>query len=219
MLKEKVLLTVGLLLGMLFLGVADATLVEGWPGAPIEGIAAVPPVSPPGQGSNASDAQSVSALQGSGVALPGGGIPLNQGADVLSTLVAHNFTFEDPTSIEKIVLDRVAPQSEATVEKHVLLLDGDRAGVIAWVESPKVKDYFLKVKEVLHGSFTTKVQDLIDETQRRENLPVRNLLTFFDPGLLPERVVFVRVRQRLFEIHIADGKSKELFDLIEELTQ
>lgn len=220
--RENFLLTVGLLLGMLFLGVADATLLEGWPGAPIENAGDLPTgvfTYDNTQSSGSSSAQSVPMQQGSGMALPGGGVRINQGPDILSTLVGHNFTFEDPAAVERIVLDHAAPQSEATVVKHVLLLNGDRAGIIAWVESPNVKRYFLNVKDLLHASFTTQVQDLLDETQRRENLPTRNLLTFFDPGLLPERVVFVRVRERLFEIHIVDGRNKEIFDLIEDLTQ
>ena len=49
--------------------------------------------------------------------------------------------------------------------------------------------------------------------------PTRNLLTFLDPGLSSERIVFVRVRERLYELHVAPGKDDVLFELVEALTQ
>jgi hypothetical protein len=37
--------------------------------------------------------------------------------------------------------------------------------------------------------------------------------------LSPERLVFLRVRERLYEIRIAAGRDAEMFAMIEELTQ
>jgi len=82
-----------------------------------------------------------------------------------------------------------------------------------------IEQDYLALKEALHTAFTVNVQNLLDETQRRENRPIRNLLTFIDTGLFPERMVFVRVRERLYEFHVKEGSSEEIFNLIEELTQ
>jgi len=210
--KEKILLTAGLLLSMLLLGVVDAALLEGWPMTEEAGdIAQLPETETPAQ---------PQIREGTGTSIiPGQGVRRNDGPDILTTLVSRGFTFQDPPSGERIVLSRVITDGKTPVTSKVLLQDGDRAGVISWVQSPDVKRHYLSLKDLLHASFTTKVKDLIDETQRREGHPVRNLLTFFDAGLLPERVVFIRVRERLLEFHIAEGKADVMFDVIEELTQ
>ncbi|MBU0767021.1 hypothetical protein KKF55_04575 [Patescibacteria group bacterium] len=137
------------------------------------------------------------------------------GPNILETIVAQRLTFEktgESSLIERIITDGT------TVESRTLIKDGDRIGLAAWAESPRVKVYFLALKEALHTSFSPNVQDLIDETQREPGRPIQNLLTFFDPAISEDRLVFVRVRERLFEFHIAKGKDDMLFELIENLT-
>ena len=145
------------------------------------------------------------------------GVARNQGLDVKDVLQNRDFTLADVH--EKVILEDIVPQNEAALQSYVLLKKGDRIGMIAWTDSPKVKEYYLALKEALHSAFTEKVQNLLDETQRREDRPIRNLLTFIDTGLFPERIVFVRVRERLYEFHVKEGSSEEIFNLIEELTQ
>ncbi|MCF7844691.1 MAG: hypothetical protein K9M03_02590 [Kiritimatiellales bacterium] len=138
------------------------------------------------------------------------------GPDIMETIVSQRFAFDktgETSLIERIITDGTA------VESLTLMKDGDRIGLAAWTESPRVKVYFLALKEALHTSFSPQVQDLIDETQREPGRPIQNLLTFFDPAISEERLVFVRVRERLFEFHIAQGKDDVLFGLIEELTK
>ena len=146
-----------------------------------------------------------------------GGVARNQGPDVKDVLQNRDFTLADVR--EKVILEDIIPQKEATLQSYVLLKKGDRIGMIAWTDSPRVKQYYLALKEALHSAFTAKVQNLLDETQRREGHPIRNLLTFIDTGLFPERIVFVRVRERLYEFHVKEGSSEEIFNLIEELSQ
>lgn len=145
------------------------------------------------------------------------GIVKITGPDVGATIAQVGFTAQDTTELS--ILRTVVPQQEATVHSQVLLKNGDRAGLIAWVESADVKDYYLALKEALHSSFSTQVRDLLDETQQQPGRPTRNLLTFLDPGLSSERIVFVRVRERLYELHVAPGKDDLLFELVEALTQ
>jgi len=146
-----------------------------------------------------------------------GGTRKQEGTDVGRVLAENGFVFQEVK--EPIFLSKIIPNTEAQVTGAVLMKDDDRAGIIAWADSSKVKIYFLALKEALHGSFTTAIKDLVDETQRREGKPTRNFLTFLDTGISEERIVFVRVRERLYEIHIAEGKDKMMFKLIDTLTE
>lgn len=137
--------------------------------------------------------------------------------DVLEILTVEQFNFVDPKR-ERSLTEQIIPGDVATVQAKVLVKDGDRIGLIAWTDSPQVKIYFLALKEALHSTFSPQMRDLVDEVQEREGKPPRNLLTFLDPAINEERVVFIRVRERLYEFHIADEKDDIIFDLIETLT-
>ena len=144
-----------------------------------------------------------------------GGITKQSGPNVREVLQALGL--EQSTTQDVSIIRRVIPE-EINVQTTVLLKDGDRIGMISWAETPLVKTYFLALKEALHTSFTAQMTDLVDETQRPEGKPVRNFLTFLDPGLSPERLVFIRVRERMYEFHIAEGKDDQMFLLVEALT-
>ncbi|MDP7247441.1 MAG: hypothetical protein QF741_02335 [Candidatus Peribacteraceae bacterium] len=136
--------------------------------------------------------------------------------NILEILVSEQYKFQhsDEQNLLSMIIKDGTP-----VQSRALIKDSDRAGFVAWSESPKVKIYFLSLKEALHVSFTPQVKDLIDETQKREGRAERNLLSFSDPGIGEERLVFVRVRNRLFEFHLAKNYEDEMFDLIEKLTK
>jgi len=153
--------------------------------------------------------------EGTQVGPPPIGVRPAKGPNVLETLVLQEFMFQDTreTSLLEIII------SEADVKSRVLMKDADRSGLIAWVESPRVKVYFLALKEALHNSFSPAVTDLVDEMQRREDRPTVNLLTFKDPAISEERIAFVRVRDRLYEFHIAQGNDDAIFALIDALTE
>lgn len=200
---QKLSITAGLILTMILLGVSDAVLVEGLP-------------------KNAELAQEDPIIIDTTTPTPTttspeGGVRKSTGPDVLTTLISNGFTFAD--SREKFILSQVLQGGTDILQTKAILVNGDRAGAIGWVESPDVKKYYVVLKEALHSAFTPKVQDLLDETQRRENHPTRNLLTFFDPGILPERIVFVRIQERMYELHIQEGSSDKIFNLLEDLTR
>ncbi|HLD64055.1 MAG TPA: hypothetical protein VI913_04140 [Candidatus Peribacteraceae bacterium] len=115
-------------------------------------------------------------------------------------------------------LKQVIPAVEANVTSTVLLKDGDRAGSITWVETPRVKIYFFALKEALHDSFTPELQDLRDETERLNETTFRNVLAFRDPGISDERIIFIRIRNRLYEFHIPVGKEPPIRTLMDTLT-
>ncbi len=209
--QTRSLLLVGIIvLGLAGLGVADVLFVEG-------GL-------PQSEGA-ATSASSSPSLSSSGVILPPGGsssslseagVRKNPGADILQIIVQQGFTFEDAS--EQTLLGGMV-QNRVPVQAKVLLKGGDRAGLVVWIETPEVKTYFRTLKEALHPLFSPEVTDLLDEIQRNPGRPPRNFLTFLDPGISEERMVFVRVRDRLFEFHIVKEQEKAMYDLIEELTK
>ena len=145
------------------------------------------------------------------------GVRKTDGADVRETLVQQGLKFQD--SDERTLIGQIIPESDATVNTLLILKNSDRTGLIAWVDAPNVQRYFLALKEALHASFSPEVTDLIDETQQRDGQPSRSILSFRDPKLSEERIVFLRIRQRLVELHVADGKDDIIFDLVEELSK
>ena len=197
-----------IILGLTGLGAADVLLVEkGLPTQAVSSssssVAALPPpgYSPEGTSSSAGSET---------------GVRKKAGADVLQMTVAQGFTFED-TQQETLIGGMAG--TRVAVQTKVLLKDGDRAGLMAWMETPDVKTWFRTLKEALHPLFSPEVKDLLDEIQRQEGRPPRNFLTFLDPGISEERLVFVRVRDRLFEFRIAEGKEDAMYQLIEALTK
>jgi len=144
------------------------------------------------------------------------GVIKSSGPDVRAVLTASKFNFSeaDEESLISLVI-----RDGTKVESLALSKDSDRAGFMAWAQSPRVKVYFMALKEALHTSFTPLVRELIDETQRTPGKPVINLLSFMDEGISSERLVFIRVRERLFEFHVPEGKDDMMFELIEKLTE
>ncbi|MBU0458280.1 hypothetical protein KJ652_04420 [Patescibacteria group bacterium] len=192
---------IGIVAILLILGTADALLTDAV--LPQAQVPEMPtqPLPPPPKPPNTTSTN---------------GIQRTSGPNVLDTLINNRFTFD--SSREDSLIGMII--SDGTeVNSRVLIKDGDRAGFIAWTESPRVKVYYLALKEALHTSFTPNVHDLIDETKRQLGKPVTNLLTFMDPGISEDRLVFIRVRERLFEFHIPEGKDDLIFELVEKLTE
>lgn len=105
------------------------------------------------------------------------------------------------------------------VYSQIVLKDDDRLGTVTWLESSNVKTMFAGLKEALAGEFSDKVKDLRDETFQEEGQPVRNVLSFYDPAIAEEKVEFIRIGERLYEFHIAEGKEADMAELRALLTQ
>ncbi|MDO8468552.1 MAG: hypothetical protein Q7S29_02225 [Candidatus Peribacter sp.] len=233
--RSSLLLTGGLLLALFSFGAADALLVDPMPAIPA------------GQASSSSASASSLASQPEEIPLPPsseaalplpevpvptpvdvlpppppssetppeGAVTKKSGLDPLTIVSQLNFTAEE-TDQRSLISAVVKEQSLVTT--RVLLLNGDRAGLLAWIETPNVKEVFLVLKDSLHTLFSPEVRDLLDEMQSPAGKPPRNFLTFLDPALSEERFVFVRVRERLYEFHIAPGKDEAMYTLVEALT-
>jgi hypothetical protein len=140
-------------------------------------------------------------------------------AEVNVTQIAVSMGLEVRETTESTLLSQIVPPESTIVHSVLLLKNNDRAGVLSWVDSPDGKMYFLALKEALHATFSPQLKDLVDETQQREGHPVRNLLTFKDPLISEERVVFVRLRERMYEVHVANTMDDVIFELVEKLTE
>ena len=133
--------------------------------------------------------------------------------------VIEGTTLEMNETDESTFLEQIGGTSMPEVQKRVLLKDGDRAIVMAWVDTPHVKMTFRSLKQALLNSFTAQQQDLVDEVDIRDGLPPRNILTFYDPGISDERVLFVRVRQRLYEFRMVEDARSDVDALVDRLTE
>jgi hypothetical protein len=145
-----------------------------------------------------------------------GGVMKQNGPDILATLSGAELDVQDTNELS--LLSRALPAGTAIIAK-TLLKGNDRLAYVAWTQSPDVKIYFIALKDALQKSFTPQVRDLSDRTEVRDAKPTRNILTFVDPGFNPERYVFLRVRERLYEFHVAEGRDAEVFALVDLLSE
>ncbi len=107
----------------------------------------------------------------------------------------------------------------AKVDTVVLLFRNDRAALFSWIESDDVKTIFSSLKLALQEQFSPEITGLTDTTQTPPNGPPVDILSFRDPAISPEIVLFIRVRNRLYEFHIAESGSEVISKLIGELSK
>lgn len=138
------------------------------------------------------------------------------GPDVAAVASALQFT--STASDEGTLIERVLPEG-FPVYKRVLLDRNDRAAMLAWIDSPQVRDVYANAKKELRQSFSPDLKDLIDERQAERGKPPRDVLSFLDPALHSDRILIVRVRQRLYELHVKGGKEPEIDRFIDALTE
>jgi len=144
------------------------------------------------------------------------GTAKSDGPDIQTILLQRQF--DAKTTSETSLVQRILP-ADVTAETRVLLQNNDRVAFIAWVETPDAKAYMQALKESLYNSFSSDVEDLRDETEFPEDGPVRNILSFRDPSIHEEKLIFIRVRERLYELHVAEDKGALVDTLIVDLTK
>lgn len=199
--KAKAISTGALLVVLAGLGAADYVSNNGLPAS----------LSGTGSGSTVSSASTVvENPTATGATTP---VAKQPGVNVDVALKAMGYDTQSSTDLSMIA--QVVTGQPQTL---VLLKNSDRVGSVTWIDSSQVKTFFISLKEGLLSAFSPNVQDLRDETLQGEGQPVRNILTFKDPALSEERLVFVRVRERLYEFHVASGKDAEMQQVIDALT-
>lgn len=143
----------------------------------------------------------------------GSGVAKADGANVQEILRAMGYAVqpsEDLTFLAQV-------SREQRVETLVILQNGDRVGSVSWIDGD-AKSAFIALKEALLSAFSANVENLSDTTVQQPGAPTRNILTFRDPALSEETLTFVRVRERLYEFHAADGKETAVTQAMEALT-
>ena len=113
----------------------------------------------------------------------------------------------------------LATQNGATAQTAVLLWKDDRAFLLSWMENDNVKTVFGNLKQALQEQFSGKLTDLKDETTTATDGPPVNVLSFFDPALSAERLIFLRIRTRLYEIHVAKNGENLVDQFVMELSK
>ncbi len=105
------------------------------------------------------------------------------------------------------------------VKTMALLRNNDRALLFAWAEGDQVKTILSAIKQALQDQFSGKLSGLVDETRTQENGPPYDILSFTDPAISTERIIFLRVRNRLYEIHVAANGADVVDALLAALTK
>lgn len=133
--------------------------------------------------------------------------------DILTGLALTPVDTQEPSLIGQVAGPSVPVQTK------VLMQSNDRAALFAWVDTPDVKSLFLTLKQTLQPLFSSQVKDINDESFEPENGPPYDVLSFTDPAISPEKILFVRVRTRLYEFHIAAGQENTIQQMVSELTR
>lgn len=139
-----------------------------------------------------------------------------EGPDVEAVIARAGYGTEENS--ERNLLAEIVP-ALTTVHTKIIFREGDRLSFIAWTEARDSKMTFFALKEALHKSFSPQVSDLIDEHQVRGKRAPRSVLTFIDPSIHTERLLFVRSRGRLYEFHVPQGNEDAVYALIDALTE
>ncbi len=147
---------------------------------------------------------------------PGQGIGRQQSPVVGTVLAEQGITTQ--SSDRQSLLERTL-QGQEPVTTAILLQYGDRLGLLSWVESPRSKLLFSALREALLPALSPGVQDLRDQRLTPPDRPPRTELTFLDPALSSERITLIRVRDRIYELHTAEGKEQAMEPLIDLLTK
>ena len=146
------------------------------------------------------------------------GIAKKLGPDAIAIASVQGFTVAATT--EQNLLPKILSSTmQSQFAAKVLLMSDDRVATMGWIDSPDVQTLFMTLRKNLRSSFSPKLQDLIDETQSEKDKPPRDVLSFLDPAIHSDRLLFVRIRERLYEFHVSAGHEVDIDKLIDTLTE
>lgn len=138
------------------------------------------------------------------------------GIDVNAVLAKLQLVSKETNEASFILL---TVPDRAKVKTSVLLRNNDRAFLLSWIKSDDVKVVFAALKQSLQEQFSGQVTELVDETRTPQNGAPVDYLSFIDPALSAERIVFLRIRNRLYELHVAENGDELLEQLVAELSK
>lgn len=143
--------------------------------------------------------------------------------DLISIARENNFAVAPVSRNEKNHLRGIVP--EGSVLRSIVILkkdddlsaDLDRVASAFWFRSPNADVLFKTLKSQVFDLLTDEVFDLVDETLRHEGYSEIEMLGFSDPGVFEDRIVFVRIRDELYEFHVGEGREEVVNGLILEI--
>lgn len=141
------------------------------------------------------------------------GTSRKSGPDVQQLLMSLGYTWTDVA--EPVLIGSIAQNEK--LNALVLLKNNDRTALLAWIDTANVKTIFAGLKQALAENFSGQVSELVDESQTPADGAPRDILSFIDPTLSNERFLFVRIRSRLYEFHIAPGKEGDVQVIVDAL--
>lgn len=136
--------------------------------------------------------------------------------DLQSNLEQFGFVLEE--NQQPALLKQLLPESQQ-INNKILIKNNDRAGSVAWLTDPEIKNILNLLKDSLHQSFSSELEYLNDETIKAPDRPVVNVLSFKDPAIDEEDITIIRVLDLLIEFHISPGHEGEIDELIDFITK
>jgi|GEM_PF-6544618 len=124
-----------------------------------------------------------------------------------------------PKETSEKSLIALASAGLAESESNVLLRNNDRAFFFSVITGSSVKKVMAALKQALQEQFSANLTDLRDETITSPTGPPVDLLSFTDPNISKEPLLFLRVRDKLYELHIAENGKELLEPLVRELSK
>lgn len=138
----------------------------------------------------------------------------NSGADIDQVFRSLQLIPEETSEVS--LIGRAAGTSAEAVS-HVLIHNNDRAFFFSMIEGSQVKRILAALKQDLQDQFSADLRELKDLTLTSTDGPPVDMLSFIDPKISPEPLLFLRVRDRLYELHIAERGQALLEPLVQAL--
>ena len=126
------------------------------------------------------------------------------------------YAFQPVSRKEKSILKAVSSNQLRSV---VLMRDDDRVAAAFWFSDPDTEGSMDTLTAYVFDLFSEDVQRLIDKPIHREGFALIDLLAFTDPALSEERMVFAKIRDSLYEFHVAEENEGWVQELLLEIAR
>jgi hypothetical protein len=143
--------------------------------------------------------------------------------DLISIARENGFTVSPVSRNEKSYLKRVIPES--SILRSIVILkkesdlgsDIDRVASAYWFRSTHADILMKTLTSQMFDLLSANVENLIDEDLHREGYATIDMLAFNDPALSEERIIFVQIRDELYEFHTLVDKEELVMGLVLEV--
>ena len=143
-----------------------------------------------------------------------------------------------PAGERSFLREILPPERQNILHALVLLHGGDRIAGVTFYHSPNTEQHMSAVREAAFRQFSDTMVRLIDETVEREGIAPIAVLAFTDPAFAlgqaqgtlseatgpsrmggPERILFARIRDGLYEFHYPEEQEGWVQGVLFELAK